>query len=79
MLAVQEYLNCKISIHSKKGDSELNGILSLISLGLEKGDEVLVRADGENEREACARIADIFSNEFDFPSMDEQENVNVFV
>jgi len=78
MLAVQEFHNCKITISSKHGSSDLESILSLISLGLERGDEVTVTADGENEEVACSRIADLFAHEFDFPPRDEQDNVNVF-
>lgn len=79
MLAAQEFSSCNIRIKSAKGDSDLSSILSLISLGLENGDEVTVLAEGEREDEAAARIADLFAYEFDFPPREEQENVNVFV
>ncbi len=78
MLAVQEYPGCSISVRSTKGETKLDSILSLISLGLEKGDELTVAADGEDEAKACERIADLFAHEFDFPPREEQENVNVF-
>lgn len=46
---------------------ELTSILSLISLGLHCGNEALLTVDGPKEEEACARIAGLFENEFDFP------------
>ena len=46
---------------------ELNSILSLISLGLHCGNEVLLQVEGPKEEEACAKIAELFENEFDFP------------
>ena len=47
--------------------TELNSILSLISLGLHCGNEVLLQVEGPNEEEACAKIASLLENEFDFP------------
>ncbi|HRR06245.1 MAG TPA: HPr family phosphocarrier protein [Victivallales bacterium] len=78
LMALQEFPDCRVRIKSKKGDSDLTSILSLISLGLEKGDEVTVIAEGQSEEKACSRIAELFAYEFDFPPREEQENVNVF-
>jgi phosphocarrier protein len=63
----QEYPNCSISISSNKGDADLDSILSLISLGLAQGDNVTVKADGENEEIACKTLAELFAFHFDFP------------
>ncbi len=80
LLAAQSFSNCKIRIKTQKGDSDLKSILSLISLGLEKGEDVTVEADGEDAERVCGRIAELFANDFDFPSMErEQENADVFV
>jgi phosphocarrier protein len=46
---------------------ELTSILSLISLGLHYGTEAMLTVDGPNEEAACAKIAELFENEFDFP------------
>ena len=46
---------------------ELTSILSLISLGLHYGNEAMLTVDGPNEEAACAKIAELFENEFDFP------------
>ena len=51
--------------------TELNSILNLISLGLHYGNEVLLQVEGPNEEEACAKIASLLENEFDFPPREE--------
>ena len=47
--------------------TELNSILNLISLGLHYEDEALLQVEGPNEENACAIIAGLLENEFDFP------------
>jgi len=49
------------------GDSDLSSILSLLSLGLQKDDEVTISAAGPDAETACERIASLFEFEFDFP------------
>jgi len=48
------------------GTTELKSILDLLSLGLQQGDTVTVRATGANEAAACEKIAGLFEKEFDF-------------
>ena len=67
LLKRNEFPDCDISISTEKGDAELNSILSLISLGLSQGDRVTVKADGEDEENACRILADLFAYHFDFP------------
>lgn len=67
LMKCQSFPNCSISVSTAKGDAELSSILSLIGLGLMKGDVVTVKAEGENEEEACRVIADLFAYHFDFP------------
>ncbi|MDD3885701.1 MAG: HPr family phosphocarrier protein [Victivallaceae bacterium] len=47
--------------------TELNSILSLISLGLSVGTKAILRVEGPDEETAIKRIGDLFENEFDFP------------
>ncbi len=54
-------------ITSNGVETELNSILSLISLGLHEGTEATLRVEGDDEAAACDRIADLFEFEFDFP------------
>ena len=55
---------------TKDGEAamELNNILGLISMGLHHGNEALLQVEGPNEEEACAKIAELLENEFDFPT-----------
>lgn len=55
-----------ISAESSRGKVNLNSILDLLSMGLQKGDQVTVEVCGPNEKEACAKLAELFETEFDF-------------
>jgi len=48
-------------------ETELNSILTLISLGLTVGTKAVLKAEGPDEEKAIRRIGDLFENEFDFP------------
>ena len=48
-------------------ETELDSILTLISLALTKGSTVLLQAEGVDEDKAIKRIGDLFEFEFDFP------------
>ncbi len=48
-------------------ETELNSILTLISLGLTVGSKAILRVTGPDEEKAIARIGDLFEYEFDFP------------
>lgn len=48
-------------------DTELNSILSLIALGLQRGDTLTLRVSGAQEELACEKIGKLFETEFDFP------------
>ena len=48
-------------------ETELNSILTLISLGLTVGSKAVLRAEGPDEEKAIERIGDLFEYEFDFP------------
>jgi len=65
--AANEFPDCSLTIATDKGKSDLSSIMSLIALGLAKGDTVTVMADGRDEKEACEKIASLFEYHFDFP------------
>ena len=48
-------------------ETELNSILTLISLGMTVGTKAVLRAEGPDEDAAIKRIGDLFEYEFDFP------------
>ena len=64
---VLEFPDCSFEATCSKGESDLTSILSLISLGIEKGEKVKITVDGSDEEEACEKIAELFAHEFDFP------------
>ena len=47
--------------------TEIDGILTLISLALTKGTTVTLRIEGIDEERAITRIGDLLEYEFDFP------------
>ncbi|MCK5843081.1 MAG: HPr family phosphocarrier protein [Victivallales bacterium] len=67
MMVVQQYSGCSFHLTTNSGDSDMSSILSLIGLGLAKGDPVTLKVEGANEQEACEKVADLFEYEFDFP------------
>lgn len=67
LTAVGEYPDTEFLVVCDRGESDLGSILSLLSLGLQKGDEVTITVTGKDEESACQRIADLFEFEFDFP------------
>ena len=48
-------------------ETELNSILTLISLGMTVGTKAVLRVEGPDEDAAIKRIGDLFEYEFDFP------------
>jgi len=67
LTAVAEFPGVQFQVICDHGDSDLSSILSLLSLGLQKGDEISITATGENAEAACEKIAGLFEFEFDFP------------
>ncbi len=67
LMAAQEFPDCRFRVSSKNGESDLTSILSLISLGLERGNEVTLSVEGASEAAAMEKIAGLFAFEFDFP------------
>lgn len=65
--AVEKYPGVSFGVKTAKGDCELTSILSLLSLGIQCGDEVTLKVEGPGEETACEEIAGLFSYEFDFP------------
>jgi phosphocarrier protein len=58
--------NFKAEIFIGAGDEEVNAksILGLLTLAATKGTPVVVRADGEDERDAIKAIVALFENRF---------------
>ena len=64
---VIDFPDCSFKATCSKGESDLTSILTLISLGIEQGEDVEITVNGPDEEEACQEIAELFAYEFDFP------------
>ena len=67
MQKIMEYPDCSFLLDTTRGSADLSSILSLMSLGLQKGDKVTIKVEGPEDEKACAEIAGLFEFEFDFP------------
>ena len=63
---VQMVSSFKSDIHltSKGKTVDAKSILGIMSLGLVKGTEVTIRAEGEDEQEAIAKLQELIQNNF---------------
>ena len=67
MFAAEPYsATHEILITGPRGASKLGSILDLLTMGLQKGEEVTISVTGEKEEELCRKLAELFETEFDF-------------
>ena len=57
----------QITVKAKGIESDLRDHISLLAMGLCKGDTVDIYVSGNNEEEISANIIELFEREFDFP------------
>ena len=62
-----EFPDDRFTIVTPAGETALDSMLALISLGLVCGAEALLRVEGPDEERAVKRIGDLLEYEFDFP------------
>lgn len=55
----------KIELKAKGVAKNAKSIMSILSLGLEKGDEIELLADGADEAEAIQKLQNLFQNKFE--------------
>ena len=63
----EKFSGVDFKVISENGTTELNGILELLALGLQCGDEVTLQVSGADEEAAMDAVASLFAKEFDFP------------
>ena len=63
----QEFPDDRFTVVTAEGETALDSMLALLSLGLVCGAEALLRVEGPDEERAVKRIGDLFEYEFDFP------------
>ena len=65
--AAEEFKGNEFEISAASGTVDLSSIVGLLSLGLQCGDTVTIKATGPQEKAACERMAELFQHHFDFP------------
>lgn len=66
MTTASKFSDHKIVAEAKGRAVNLVSILDLLSMGLQKDDEVTITVEGPQEEEVCAKMAELFTTEFDF-------------
>ncbi len=63
-LFIQEAIRYSSDIEVVKGDKKYNGksIMGILSMGAAKGEEVIIRAIGDDEEEAVNALASLIEN-----------------
>ncbi len=57
----------KIELSIKNSTVELNSVMSLLTLGLMKDDEVEITVTGSDEENVCIQIKELLERIYDFP------------
>ena len=57
----------QITVKAKGIESDLRDHISLLAMGLCKGDTVDIYVTGGNEQEIAEKVIELFEREFDFP------------
>ncbi len=57
----------KIILSVKNQEYNLNSVISLLTMGLMKGDKVEVTVTGENEEAICNKAVELLERIYDFP------------
>lgn len=57
----------RIAVKAKGIESDLRDHISLLAMGLCKGDSVDIYVSGGNEQEIAEKVIELFEREFDFP------------
>ena len=63
----EKFSGVSFRVTGENGTTDLSGILELLALGLQCGDEVTLQVSGGNEAEALEAMSALFEKEFDFP------------
>jgi phosphocarrier protein HPr len=57
----------KIILSSNGNSAELNSVMSLLTLGLMKDDEVEIEVTGIDEEKICSKVKELMERIYDFP------------
>lgn len=62
-----KFPDVSFKVIAENGTTDLNGILELLALGLQCGDEITLQVSGGDEAGALEAMGALFATEFDFP------------
>ena len=57
----------KINLTINNTTAELNSVMSLLTLGMMKDDEVEIEVTGDDEENICAQVKELMERIYDFP------------
>jgi phosphocarrier protein HPr len=57
----------KIVVSGTHSSVELNSVMSLLTLGLMKGDEIEIAVTGTDEEKVCLQVKELMERIYDFP------------
>ncbi len=60
-----------IRVLGENGECDCSSVIELLSLGLEKGAQIRIQCEGEDEESFCKKLVALFETEFDFPPRDK--------
>jgi len=63
---VKQYAG-EVVVCSEFGETRLDSVMSLLSLGLDEGREIRIRVSGPDEEKVADRMVELFEYNFDFP------------
>ena len=63
----EDFPGTSFKVTAESGTTDLNGILELLALGLQCGDEITLQVSGGNEAAALEAMGALFEKEYDFP------------
>lgn len=63
----EKFPGVTFKVIAENGTTDLNGILELLALGLQCGDEMTIQVSGGDEAKALDAMSALFAKEFDFP------------
>lgn len=64
--AMTGFQGVSFSVDAGEGPVAIDGLMSIMALGLECGTNVVIEADGPGADRACEKIAELFSQDFEF-------------
>jgi phosphocarrier protein HPr len=62
-----------LALHCRDMICDPRSIMSLLSMGLQRGDRVRVRVSGPDEKQVGSRLVNLVETRFDFPPRKQEE------